>query len=59
MAVATGIAYWTSVLVPNETFEPVYTVDLVISDEDAQDFASRGVNVNLNLLGRLLLSREK
>ncbi len=45
MAVATGIAYWASVLVPNETFEPVYTVDLVISDEDAQDFSSRGVNV--------------
>ena len=45
MAVAIGKAYWTSVTVPNETFEPVYTVDLVISDEDAQDFASRGVNV--------------
>jgi hypothetical protein len=45
MAVATGIAYWTSVLVPNETFEPVYTVDLVISEEDAQDFNSRGVKV--------------
>ena len=45
MAVAIGKAYWTSVTVPNETFEPVYTVDLVISDEDAQDFNSRGVNV--------------
>ncbi len=45
MAVETGIAYWASVLAPNETFEPVYTVDLVISDEDAQDFISRGVKV--------------
>ena len=45
MAVAIGKAYWASVTVPNETFEPVYTVDLVISDEDAQDFSSRGVNV--------------
>jgi|TARA_R110000803_G_scaffold110544_1_gene178957 hypothetical protein len=45
MAVAIGKAYWTSVTVPNETFEPVYTVDLVISDEDAQDFNSRGVKV--------------
>jgi len=45
MAVAIGKAYWASVTVPNETFEPVYTVDLVISDQDAQDFSSRGVNV--------------
>ena len=45
MAVANGKAYWASVTVPNTTFEPVYTVDLVISDEDAQDFSSRGVNV--------------
>jgi hypothetical protein len=45
MAVAIGKAYWASVTVPNETFEPVYTVDLVISDEDAQDFNSRGVRV--------------
>ena len=45
MAVAIGKEYWTSVTVPNETFEPVYTVDLVISDEDAQDFNSRGVKV--------------
>ena len=45
MAVATGIAYWASVLAPNETFEPVYTVDLVISDEDAQDFQSKGFKV--------------
>ena len=45
MAVANGKAYWASVTVPNKTFEPVYTVDLVISDEDAQDFSSRGVNV--------------
>ena len=45
MAVANGKAYWASVTVPNKTFEPVYTVDLVISDEDAQDFQTRGINV--------------
>ena len=45
MAVANGKAYWASVTVPNTTFEPVYTVDLVISDEDAQDFKARGIKV--------------
>ena len=45
MAVANGKAYWASVTVPNKTFEPVYTVDLVISDEDAQDFQSKGFTV--------------
>ena len=46
MAVANGKAYWArKVTVPNTTFEPVYTVDLVISEEDAQDFQSRGIRV--------------
>ena len=45
MAVANGKAYWSCVTVPNTSFEPVYTVDLVISEEDAQDFQSRGIRV--------------
>lgn len=38
MAIVNGKAYWASVTTPNTTFEPVYTVDLVVSDEVAQEF---------------------
>ena len=45
MAVIEGKAYWASVTTPNPTFEPVYTVDLVVSDEVANDFEARGFRV--------------
>jgi len=45
MAIQEGIAYWANVTTPNTKFEPVYTVDLVISDEVANDFESRGFKV--------------
>lgn len=34
--VLTGVAYWASVQEPNVKFEPVYRIDLAISDEDAE-----------------------
>lgn len=45
MAVLEGEAYWASVTQPNTTFEPVYTVDLVIDNEVASDFEARGFRV--------------
>ena len=45
MAIVNGKAYWASVTTPNTTFEPVYTVDLVVSDEIAKEFEGRGVKV--------------
>ena len=45
MAIQEGVAYWANVTTPNTKFEPVYTVDLVISDEVANDFESRGFKV--------------
>ena len=42
MAILEGTAYWASITTPNTTFEPVYTVNLVVDDETANDFASRG-----------------
>lgn len=42
MAVVNGTAYWASIKTPNTKFEPVYTVNLVVDDETANDFASRG-----------------
>ena len=45
MAVLEGKAYWASVTTPNTTYEPVYTVDLVVSDDVANDFEARGFRV--------------
>ena len=45
MAVVSGKAYWASITSPNTTFEPVYTVDLVVSDEVANDFEAKGYKV--------------
>ena len=45
MAIQEGIAYWANVTTPNTKYEPVYTVDLVVSDEAADDFQARGFRV--------------
>jgi len=42
MAVHQGTAYWASIKTPNTRFEPVFTINLVVDDETANDFASRG-----------------
>jgi|TARA_R100001224_G_scaffold72533_1_gene44330 hypothetical protein len=42
MAIVTGTAYWASVTTPNTTYEPVYTVNLVVDDDTASDFEKRG-----------------
>lgn len=45
MAIQEGKAYWVSASSPNTTFDPVYTVDLVIDDKVADDFQARGFKV--------------
>jgi hypothetical protein len=45
MAILEGTAYWASVTTPNTTFEPVYSVNLVVSDDTAQQFKDRGFSV--------------
>lgn len=40
-----GIAYWASVTSPNTTFEPTYTVNLVVSNDDADRLRSEGIKV--------------
>lgn len=42
MAVQEGTAYWASIKTPNTKFEPVYTINLVVDEDTANDFASRG-----------------
>lgn len=45
MAILQGTAYWAAVTTPNTTFEPVYTVNLVVDEETAEDFKSRGFTI--------------
>ena len=69
MAVLEGKAYWASVTTPNTTYEPVYTVDLVVSDDVANDFEARGFRVKdlslkdenggSTLVGRALTIKRK
>jgi hypothetical protein len=45
MAIVEGTAYWASVKRPNTTYEPVYSVNLVVDDGTAADFKRRGFKV--------------
>ena len=64
MAVVSGKAYWASITSPNTTFEPVYTVDLVVDDKIADDFQARGfkvkeLTVNEEVVGRAITIKRK
>ena len=59
MAILEGTAYWASIKTPNTTFEPVYTVNLVVDDEVANEFASRGHKVKQMDEGPALIIKRK
>ena len=64
MAIQEGIAYWASVTTPNTKFEPVYTVDLVVSEDVASDFEARGYKVKEisngdEVIGRAITFKRK
>ena len=59
MALVEGVAYWASVTTPNTTYTPVYTVNLVVTDEVANDFRSRGFTVKDMEEGPALLIKRK
>ena len=59
MAILEGTAYWASITTPNTTFDPVYTVNLVVDDETANDFASRGHKVKQMDEGPALIIKRK
>ena len=64
MAIQEGIAYWANVTTPNTKFEPVYTVDLVVDEDVANDYESRGfkvktLTVNDEVVGRAINIKRK
>jgi len=59
MALVEGVAYWASITTPNTTYTPVYTVNLVVTDDVANDFRSRGFTVKDMEEGPALLIKRK
>ena len=59
MAVVNGTAYWASIKTPNTKFEPVYTVNLVVDEDTANDFASRGHKIKQMDEGPSLVIKRK
>ena len=42
MPIVTGKAMWASITKPNTTYEPVYSINLVVDDKTAKMFADDG-----------------
>ena len=59
MAILQGEAYWASVTTPNTTFEPVYSVNLVVDSETAEDFESRGFPIKMMDEGPAIVIKRK
>jgi len=59
MAIIEGTAYWASITTPNTMFEPVYTVNVVVDDDTANEFASRGHNVKQMDEGPAVIVKRK
>ena len=59
MAVVQGTAYWASIKTPNTKFEPVYTVNLVVDEDTANDFASRGHKIKQMDEGPSIIIKRK
>ena len=59
MAVQEGTAYWASIKTPNTKFDPVYTINLVVDDDTANDFASRGHKIKQMDEGPSIIIKRK
>ncbi len=59
MAILQGEAYWASVTTPNTTYEPVYSVNLVVDEATAKDFESRGFAVKQMDEGPAIVIKRK
>ena len=45
MSVLQGALYWASITNPNTTYEPVYSVNVIVDDATAADFKKRGFRI--------------
>ena len=59
MAVLEGTAYWAFVKTPNVTYDPVYTVNLVVDSKTAADYEDRGFTVKQMDEGPAMIIKRK
>ncbi len=59
MAIVQGTAYWASIKRPNTTYEPVYSVNLVVDEETASDFKRRGFTIKDMNEGPAIIIKRK
>lgn len=59
MAILEGTAYWVSATTPNTTFEPVYSVNLVVADDVAEKFQQDGYTIKQMDEGPAIVIKRK
>lgn len=59
MAILEGTAMWAAVTTPNTTYEPTYSVNLVVDEATAADFKARGFNIKQMDEGPSILIKRK
>ena len=59
MRVDEGTAMWASIKTPNTTFTPEYQITLIVDDNVASDFSSRGHRVKDTDDGRAIILKRK
>ena len=59
MAILQGEAYWASVTTPNTTYDPVYSVNLIVTPDVAEEFQSRGFSIKMMDEGPALVIKRK
>jgi len=59
MAIVQGTAYWASIKTPNTKFVPTYTINLVVDEDTASDFKSRGFKIKDMKEGPALIIKRK
>jgi len=59
MAILEGTAYWASVTTPNTTFEPVYSVNLVVDNATAEKFQADGFTIKQMDEGPAIVIKRK
>ncbi len=50
---------WASITVPNTTYEPVYSVNVLVDDQTAKDFEGRGFKIKQSDSGPALVVKRK
>ena len=59
MPVLSGKAWWPSVTKPNTTYEPQYSVNLIVEEDVAKDFKKRGFTIKDMDDGPAIIIRRK